>query len=91
MLDDAGIEYFTKGENLDLAYGGEYVIEVKQDNLDEATEALRNFISGNREVSENPEQKTFDEQKSEFNYALTIGILCFVIILILLAVFFVKC
>ncbi|MCI0450230.1 MAG: DUF2007 domain-containing protein [Chlorobi bacterium] len=90
MLDNAGVEYYTKGENLDLAYGGELVIEVTQDKLNEASEVLKDFIKGEMK-SENPEQKIIELRKAEFNYALVIGMICLTIILIFLAVLFVKC
>jgi hypothetical protein len=92
LLDNAGIEYSTKNENLNYSdsFAAPFVLEVTQNNIDEAKELLKDFINGNPEAPANEEDKIVFEQKSEASHAIAIGAILLVILLIILAVVFVK-
>ncbi len=88
LLDNAGIKYSERGEN---PYGGPMIIEVLHENEEEASEILKDFINGSPEVPETEYEKKLYEQKNEFNYAMLVSSILVLIVLILIAVIFVRC
>ena len=91
LLDNAEVEYYTKGTNLHLAYGGPRIIETTQENADEAREILKDFIKGSAELPKTEFEKMIYERNKESSYTLAVFIILAVIFLIILAVLFVKC
>ena len=91
LLDNAEIEYYTKGTNLSFAYGGPLIIETSSENADAAREILKDMITGNPEVPETDYNKMISEQNNQSRFTLAIWIILFIIFLILLAVIFVRC
>jgi len=84
LLDNAEVEYYTKGTNLHLAYGGPRIIETMAENVDRAKEILKDFIEGTPAIPD-------DKQKDEFSFAASIGGISVIILLIILCVVFVRC
>src|SRR5436853_6173726 len=91
LLDNAEVEYYAKGANLSLAYGGPLIIETSRENAAEAKEIIKDLIAGNPEMPETEFEKMIYERNNESSYTLAIWIILFVVFLIILAVVFVKC
>ncbi len=86
LLDDANIKYTTRNSSL-YNYGStkEREILVNPADEDEAKAVLKSLIEDTKG------EKVLTPQEDEFNFAATIGVISLVIVVIFLAVFFVKC
>jgi hypothetical protein len=86
LLDDADIKYTTRNDFYYRFWAtGDKEILVNPADEEEAKAVLKSLIE------DASGEKIIDPRKDEFNFAATIGVIIIVIVVIFLAVYFVRC
>lgn len=89
LLENSNIKFMTRNELVSRpGIGGNLTIEVVREDESEAKEILQHFINGSEVIPIDTDGKKAYDQKNEFNYAMTIGSILLIVILIVIAVIF---